>query len=222
METRHKKFPNAPAVSVILPVYNRSDLIERAVQSVLGQTVADWELLITDDGSSDGLAELAMAWCGRDARIRYLYHSNRKLSSTRNIGIHAAMGDYLTFLDSDDEYLPSHLELRLKFMKSNPKVDFIHGGVELVGPPESHYVQDALDPNRQIHISECCVGATFFGKRQSFLQSGGFALVPYSAESEFLPRIEKSFIVKKVDFPTYRYYTGRDDSICAQRKREEL
>ena len=208
-----------PAVSIILPVYNRKHLIMRAVRSVEAQTFADWELLIIDDGSTDGLEHLILPHVNEKPRWRYMKHSNRGLAASRNIGIHAALGGFVTFLDSDDEYKPDHLQKRVDFFRRHPRVDFIHGGIELVGPPETHWVQDAFDPAKLIHISECCVGATFFGKKAAFLKSGGFKLLSYSAESEFLQRIAKKFIVRKVDFPTYRYYTGLEDSICTQRKR---
>ncbi len=209
-----------PQVSVILPVFNRKHLIMRAIQSVEAQTFTDWELLIIDDGSTDGLEEMIINKIHEKKRWRYMKHAQRRLAATRNIGIHAALGEFITFLDSDDEYKPNHLALRMEYFKTHPQVDIIHGGVELVGPEETHYVQDVDNPAKKIHISECCVGATFLGKKQAFIKSGGFKILPYSAESELLPRLEKQFHVEKVDFPTYRYYTGLEDSICSQIKQK--
>jgi glycosyltransferase involved in cell wall biosynthesis len=203
-----------PLVSVVLPVFNRKHLIERAITSIKTQSFSDWELLIVDDGSSDGLEDLVIPMVMNSPRIRYLKHANRKLAATRNVGIHAAMGRYISFLDSDDEYRSDHLQLRYEYMTAHPEVDFIHGGVVLIGPEETHFVRDAYDSSKLIHISECCVGATFFGKKKAFMSSGGFKLMPYSAESDFLERISGSFHVVKVDFPTYKYYTGLEDSIC--------
>ena len=202
-----------------MPVYNRIHLINRAIESVEKQTFSDWELLVIDDGSTDGLEEWLLPLIKQKPKWRYVCHSNRKLSKTRNIGIHAAMGDYITFLDSDDEYTPDHLKLRVEYMRQNPNVDIIHGGVELFGPEDTHYVEDVFNPSKKIHISDCCVGATFLGKKETFLASGGFKSLAYSAESEFLPRVESQFCVKKVGFPTYRYYTGLEDSICTQQKK---
>jgi len=205
---------NKSRVSIILPVYNRRHLIMRAVNSVLEQTIDSWELLIMDDGSTDGLEELVLPLIIDNSQCRYFKHARRGVAATRNLGLHAATGEFITFLDSDDEYKPDHLSKRLDYMDQHPDVDIIHGGVELVGPPESFYVRDAFDPGRRIHLSECCIGATFFGKKQVFLKSGGFKHLPYSAESEFLPRVSALFHVDKVDFPTYIYYTGLQDSIC--------
>ena len=211
---------NAPLVSVIMPVHNRKHLIGRAIASVQKQTMDDWELLIVDDGSSDGLELDILPQISQHANYRYMKHAQRRLSASRNIGIHASLGRFITFLDSDDEYKPDHLELRIHYFKENPKVDVLHGGVELIGPEDSFYVQDAFDATKKIHISECCVGATFFGKKTAFAKSGGFKQTEYSAESEFLPRLSSIATVHKVDFPTYRYYTGLEDSICTLRKME--
>jgi len=209
----------SPQVSIILPVYNRKHLIERALSSVQTQTFRDWELLIIDDGSSDGLEGIVLPKVAGEPRYRYMKHARRKLAACRNIGIHAGLGVYITFLDSDDAYEPDHIERRIEYMRAHPDVDFIHGGVRLIGPESSHYVADALDPRRRIHISECCIGATFFGRKSAFLASGGFKPLDYSAESEFLPRIEAAFRVEKVDDPTYLYYTGLPDSICEKVRR---
>ncbi len=213
---------NKPLVSIIMPVFNRRHLVHRAIASVNRQTIDDWELLIIDDGSWDGLELDILPLIAEQPNMRYMKHANRRLSATRNIGIHAALGRYLTFLDSDDEYAPEHLKQRVDYMHSHPQVDFIHGGVELIGTEDSFYVQDAFDPEKKIHLSECCIGATFFGTKEAFLASGGFKQLPYSAESEFLPRIEKIFTVDVVDFPTYRYYTGLEDSICTLRQKDKL
>jgi glycosyltransferase involved in cell wall biosynthesis len=213
------KFKNSPTISIILPVFNRKHLIGRAIESVENQSFSDWELLIIDDGSTDGLETLILPQVKQNPKWRYMAHSNRKSSQTRNVGIHAAVGDYITFLDSDDEYTPDHLKRRVDYFRKNPDVDIIHGGVELVGPDDTHFVKDVFDPLKIIHISDCCVGATFFGKREAFLASGGFKMMEYSAESELLPRLESRFVIKKVDYPTYRYYTGLEDSICTLQKK---
>lgn len=216
-----RKYFRTPQVTVILAAFDRRHLIQRAIDSVCGQSFSDWELLVVDDGGTDELLEFIMPYMQADRRIRYLRHQHRGLAFSRNVGIHAALGKYVTFLDSDDEYLPEHLRLRFEFIENNPNIDIIHGGVELFGPPETHFVRDALNPDAKIHISDCVVGSTLFGKKSVFVKSGGFRDLPYSAESEFVPRVSKEYTVQKVDFATYRYYTGLDDSVCAKVKRGE-
>ena len=211
-----------PTVSVILPVFNRRPLIHRALASLLRQTFTDFELLIVDDGSTDGLEQEVLPLVLQYPNWRYLKHANRKLARTRNIGIRAALGRYVTFLDSDDEYLENHLQLRVEYMERHPGVDIIHGGVVLTGPEELHWVPDAEHPGRKIHIRDCIVGATLFGKREVFLQVGGFPTVDFSSESRLMKRLEGRFTVEKVDFPTYVYHTEADDRLCRKREREEV
>ncbi len=103
---------SGPLVTVIIPTYNRSALLPRAIKSVVMQSYQNWELLIVDDGSSDNTAQLVASY--KDERIKYLHHViNRGAGAARNTGISSARGEYLTFLDSDDEWLPRKLEIQL-------------------------------------------------------------------------------------------------------------
>lgn len=101
---------HTPFFSVIIPTYNREKSIVEAVESVLSQTFKDFELLVIDDGSSDGTADLLKPISDRDPRFRYIYQENAERSAARNNGIDQSKGQYLCFLDSDDIYLPEHLE----------------------------------------------------------------------------------------------------------------
>lgn len=207
-----------PQISVIMPVFNRRDIIKRALDSINSQTFKDFELLIVDDGSSDALEEIIIPEIQKRDNWRYLKHTNRKVALTRNIGIHAALGTYITFLDSDDEYLPEHLRLRLEFIKGHKDIDVIHGGVNLVGPDETFWVTDVRDGSKLIHINDCCVGATLFAKKEIFLSVGGFPAVPYSSEFYLLEKLAAEYRIAKVDFPTYVYHTDRSDRICMQKR----
>lgn len=102
-------------VSVIIPVRNRAKLVERAVRSVLTQTYQDFEIIIVDDGSTDATPKLVRILAEQDRRIRYLQHEiNRGAQAARNTGIRAAKGDWITFLDSDDQWFSDSLETRLQ------------------------------------------------------------------------------------------------------------
>ena len=119
-------------------------------------------------------------------------------------------GKYITFLDSDDEYAKDHLIKRVEYLDNQPEVDMIHGGVEIVG---NEYVRDKNNPSKFIHLSECSVGATFFGRRNVFIKLNGFRNLAYSEDSDFLERAQKCFHVEKVAFNTYKYYREAPDSI---------
>ena len=98
-----------PRVSTIIPTYNRADILDRAVDSVLGQTFEDLELIVVDDGSTDATPELIDQY--DDPRLTFIEHDeNRGGSVARNTGIEHATGDYLAFLDSDDAWRPRKLE----------------------------------------------------------------------------------------------------------------
>jgi len=129
-------------VSVIIPTYNRAALVKEAVASVLAQTYRDFELLVVDDGSTDGTPE-ALAAFGRE--IRVLSRPGRGgVSEARNTGIAAAQGEWLAFLDSDDLWLPEKLERQIAFMEAQPRLllsqteeTWVRRGVR-VNPPRSH------------------------------------------------------------------------------------
>ena len=94
-------------VSVIIPVYNVRLYLERCVQSVLRQTYKDLEIILVDDGSKDNSGELCDQLALSDQRIRVIHQENQGLSGARNTGIRQATGEYIIFLDSDDEWLLS-------------------------------------------------------------------------------------------------------------------
>ncbi|MCX8011295.1 MAG: glycosyltransferase family 2 protein, partial [Ignavibacteria bacterium] len=135
------------------------------------------------------------------------------LAHSRNFGIKNSVGKFITFLDSDDEYKRNHLELRMNYFEANHDIDLIHGGVEIIGTPESHYVKDKNDLSKKIHLSDCVIGATLFGRRKVFEALNGFRDI-YSEDSDFVERAIEFFNIRKVDFPTYIYHRDTTDSIC--------
>lgn len=106
-----------PVISVIMPVYNAVQTLERAVESVQAQSRTDWELLLIEDGSKDGSADLCASLAAADLRLRLLRQpGNTGAALARNAGIAQARGRFIAFLDSDDEWLPEKLSLQLDFM----------------------------------------------------------------------------------------------------------
>ncbi len=104
-----------PLVSVVIPTYNRADLIRRAIDSVLSQSYQNWEIIVVDDNSQDRTAEVVQTIADGDRPIHYYRHpTNLGGSAARNTGIKEAQGEYIAFLDSDDVWLPQKLELQLK------------------------------------------------------------------------------------------------------------
>jgi len=114
--------PIEPTVSVIIPTYNRAKFIPAAIQSVLDQTYTNLEIIVVDDGSTDDTQHVLEPF--KD-KIRCLATENRGPAHARNIGMKAALGKYIAFLDSDDLYLPGKLEIQVAFMKAHPEVGII-------------------------------------------------------------------------------------------------
>ena len=110
-------------VSVVIPTFNRRPLLERALQSVLAQTVPAHEVIVVDDGSTDGTAEMVASQFPEVGLVR---QKNRGVSAARNVGIRASAGEWIALLDSDDEWLPSKLERQLEELKAEPDYDLCH------------------------------------------------------------------------------------------------
>ena len=110
------KFSN-PYVSVIIPTYNRKIQLLKAIDSVLGQTYTNFELIVVDDGSDDGTSDLLTKY---QPKLRALNQTNKGVSAARNAGINAAKGQLIAFLDSDDLWLPDKLKHQVDFFKDNP------------------------------------------------------------------------------------------------------
>lgn len=201
---------SSPLVSVIMPVYNRQSYLQRAIDSVLAQNYDNWELVTVDDGSEDYSPYLLEIYKAYSPKIKVIHQNHKRLPVARNNGIKNSNGNLITFLDSDDEFKKDHLELRVNYLNQNPGTDLLHGGVKIIG---NEFVPDKENPQKLIPLSQCIIGATFFGKRIVFMETGGFRDIPYSEDSEFLERVQKLFKVEKVNYPTYIYYRDTPDSI---------
>ena len=106
----------SPLVSVVIPAYNRAGTISRSVQSVLNQSLQDFEIIVVDDGSSDNTATVVQSFA--DGRIRVLRHENNQgAGPARNTGMQAAQGQYIAWLDSDDEWFPDKLQIQIEAMR---------------------------------------------------------------------------------------------------------
>jgi glycosyltransferase involved in cell wall biosynthesis len=111
----------SPLVSVIIPTRNRKCLLDEAVRSVIGQTVADWELIVVNDASTDGTDSAVADWIRRDARISMINNTVASGgSAARNAGIGRAAGEFIAFLDDDDRWMPSKLEKQLDVLLRDP------------------------------------------------------------------------------------------------------
>lgn len=116
-----------PKVSAIITTFNRAKYLKISIQSVLSQSFTDFELIILDNSSTDNTEEIVKHF--QDVRIRYFKHPPLNISQTRNLGVKQAQGDYIAFLDDDDEWMPTKLAIELAlFDKSAEDVGLVYGG----------------------------------------------------------------------------------------------
>ena len=122
-----------PRVSIITPIYNAAAFLDETIQSVLAQDYTDWELMLVDDGSTDGSRNIAQYWCERDARMHLLCHpGNRNCgsSASRNLAIAEASGELLALLDADDVWLPGKLRFQIENLDAHPEAALTFGAAE--------------------------------------------------------------------------------------------
>ncbi|MEY8521469.1 glycosyltransferase family 2 protein [Lachnospiraceae bacterium 38-10] len=170
-------------ISVIVPVYNIKEYLERCVDSILAQTWENLEILLVDDGSTDGTDRLADELAGKDARIRVFHKENGGSSSARNLGIREARGKYLGFVDSDDFIEPYTYEKLYRAIRETGML-IAQGGRREIGesgnllpdiciPPERRTVYDGESFMRELllHRGDCSfctklTDASLFGDRE--------------------------------------------------------
>ncbi len=213
MQIETKQF----GVSVILTLFNSKEFYMRALNSILNQSFADYEILIVDDGSTDGIEVSLFPILKKCNFIKYVRHPNRKHPLSLNTGIKVSSGSFISFIDSDDEYEADFLKKRMNFFLDYPETDLLYSPARLVGDEKNFYVPDANDVTRLIHINDCIIGGTFFGRRNVFEELGGFSDV-YSHDSDFLSRASSKFKTVKFDSADYIYHRDNPESITNKMK----
>lgn len=206
-------FPFIPEVSVILATYNRAKYLTRCLQSVLNQTYQNWEFIVVDDGSQDNTFEIINPYLEKFSKIRYLKHKNRGAALSRNTGIKASFGNYITFIDSDDQYLANHLQLKLDFFQKHPEIELIAGGFK---SDQETWVADYYNPDQKVNIQDCVICPTFFGKRYVFFELQGFQNIVYGEDTDLWERAGKKFKTQKIAEPLTYLYTRAADSVSRQ------
>src|SRR5215831_9468158 len=114
-----------PIVSVVIPTYNNARFLPEALDSLLGQTYRDFELIVVDDGSTDDTLEVLKPY---RHLIRYVRKENGGPASARNLGIRHASGELIAFQDADDIWLPDKLQLQVDYLREHPEVGLVFSG----------------------------------------------------------------------------------------------
>lgn len=166
-----------PSVSVIIPTYNRCDFLREAVASVLAQTVPDFELLVVDDGSMDATRDVVLSF--DDPRIRYLFQTHLGVSAARNWGVASSRAELVAFLDSDDLWQPTKLEVQVSYMKEHPGISicqteeiWVRDG-KRVNPCEKHEKHSGWIFRECVPLCIVSPSAVML-RREAFYALGGF------------------------------------------------
>ena len=235
-----------PAITVIIPTYNRADLLTRAIQSVVEQTFENWELVIADDCSSDRTAHIVAAIA--DRRICYVRRDqNGGNAAARNTGLSAARAPLVSFLDSDDEYLPNFLTEAVRAMEcASPVVGFAWTGIERVfytADGEQSTAEEIWDPPQAdsvylLFLRELRIGTNhgLTVRRECFDMVGVFdERIRALVDKEFLIRLGSRFkfqvipkvLVRHHEHPGARvsddiFHKALADSIVVEKHHEAL
>ncbi len=216
-----RPLPERPAVSVIIPVYNRAHLLPRTLDGVLKQTFTDFEVLIVDDCSQDDPASVVAGF--QDPRLRYLRQpENRGVAAARNRGLREARAPFVAFLDDDDEWFPEKLALQVELFRSAPPdVGLIYTGVETVSGDGSRTLQIPSargDLYRELLARNILHGAPASAMmRRNVIRDVGFfdEDLPAIEDYDYWLRICRRYKVDYVSKPLVRYNDPRDVSARA-------
>jgi glycosyltransferase involved in cell wall biosynthesis len=227
-------------VSAVVVFLNEERFLGEAVESVLGQTYDNWELVLADDGSADGSTALAKEYARRQpARIRYTEHpghANRGASATRNLGVAAARGEWIAFLDGDDVWLPARLERSVALARDNPRANMVYGKTEYwhswSGPDatrndwlQPHFfpadqlvtAPDLLIRHLTLRAAVPCMGSLLV-RRRAFLEVGGFdeSFRGLVDDAVFLARflLKHDVYVSNECWDRYRQHPGSDTAMA--------
>jgi len=206
----------SPLVSVVIPAHNRRDFLAEAVVSVQQQTYEPFEVIVIDDGSTDGTAEMIRE---RFPRVRLVCQPHRGVSAARNRGIAEARGDYITFLDSDDTWLPKKLAAEMDILLGNPEIKicytdeiWIRRGVR-VNPMKKHRKYGGwIYP----HCLPLCIisPSSVILKREVFDVVGSFdEALPACEDYDLWLRVTAKYPVYFIEKPLIVKRGGHDDQL---------
>jgi len=212
-----------PAVTVVIPTYNRAHTVPRAIDSVLAQTYQDLELIVVDDGSTDDTAARVSRY--EDSRVRYLQQpENRGVSAARNRGMREAKGEFIAFLDSDDTWFPKKLEKQIgHFQNASEEVGLVYAGVESIWDDGSTW---CFRPKHRgdlyLHLlrtNPLHAGASSVVIRRSVIRTIGFfdESIPAIEDYDYWIRVSRYYEIDYVDELLSRYY----DNLDADRRSRE-
>ncbi len=200
-----------PTVSVVMCVYNAERYVAEAIDSILGQTMRDFEFIIVCDASTDGTEAILRRYSERDARIRVSIHPRQGIPAAANYGCQLARGTYIARMDADDIAFPDRLERQVTFLERNPEVGVLGGALEVIDE-EGRVTHRRIPPLedaeiRKLLLHECCIyqPAVMF-RSDVFRASGGYrrAFV-YAEDYDLWLRLAERCRLANLPEPLVRY-----------------
>ncbi len=205
-----------PHVTVLIPMFNRRDFVGRAIRSLQRQTFADFECIVIDDASEDGSLDAAKACAQGDARFRFLQNAtNLGVGASLDMAAQHARGVWLTRLDSDDEYLPEHLDRRVRYVQEHPEARFLYGTMSV--PSGQMYVPDCTTGGF-IHLNQTSQGPTAFLDYALYKDLGGWEDIRYGEDYNLFEKAKQRGVSPVlVPFETYVYHRDASNALtrCA-------
>lgn len=182
-----------PFISIICPLHNKGAFVAETIQSVLAQTMADWELIIVENGSSDNGPSIIKSFL--DPRIRILESAKNGPGAARNLGLRNATGEWVLFLDADDLIIPEFLHERMVVVGKNPDADLIVGGWEEFSPGQAGVVSRRPTGEGKAHsfLEESAVAAAPWAVHAALIRRSAMQLDPWPEELDGLPSEDTAF-----------------------------
>ena len=224
-------------ISVIIPSYNHGKYIQRCIDSVVNQTFKDWELIIIDDGSKDQSNNIIASYA--DERINHIMQENMGAHNAINKGLSFATGEYLTILNSDDEFHPHRFEISMNVFENNADIDFISTWINIVD--EESKIKAVKEGWRNMHPWEIKnINLTFLDtndyalnalmtnfvattsnmifKRKVYSQIGGMRNLRFAHDWDFLLRVCSKFNCFNIEEALISYRVHNSNTISSNRK----
>ena len=209
-----RRGPTIPLVSVVIPCFKQADYLPSAIESVVRQTIPDWEIVVVDDGSPDETAQVFERCAGLhpDRRMSLIRQSNMGVAAARNAGIARSLGIYVLPLDADDEVAETMLELTSELLDQDPSIAFVYtDAVHLRGDTIHVVPAEDFDPSRECEINQPNYAALF--PRSTWETAGGYNsnMVWGHEDWDFwLSCVDHSLLGRRVPQPLFRYRVRPD------------
>ncbi len=165
-----------PLISIVLPVYNGEKYLRESIDSILAQTMRDWELIVVDDCSKDATPAILAEYAARDRRIRIVHNEeNQRLPRSLNIGFAETRGEFLTWTSDDNAYAPEALREMVSYLRRFPEYMMVNAAMDILYMPESRLEKsEQFDADPWKMFVQNRIGACFLYRRQVLEEIGGY------------------------------------------------